>query len=75
MGWCWDDEMPVLTPLLYEGKDVFMGQMKGALSDVGIGYASAVRACCPADAVLLTECRRLMEEVLFPMMKESDNLF
>ena len=52
-----------------------MEQMKGALSDAGIGYASAVRAYCPVDAVLLTECRRPMEDVLFPMMKESDNLF
>ena len=74
-GWCWDDKMPVLTPLLYEGKDVFMERMEGMLSDAGIGYVSATRCRCPEDAVLLAERKHPLADVLFPMMKESDNLY
>lgn len=74
-GWCWDDEMPVLTPLLYKEEDVFMERMTEMLSESGIGYASVGRSRCPADAVLLAERSRPVRDVLFPMMKESDNLY
>lgn len=73
-GWCWDDEMPVLTPLLFQGRDIFMERMVEALEEAGIRAVSVCRSPCPSGAVCLVEKVRPMTEVLRPMMKESDNL-
>lgn len=75
-GWCWDDDNPVLSPLLYLRRDhfldVFMEQLhqQGIFIDVFSGTNQ-----CPGNALLL--CRRIhtMDEVLLQMMKESDNLY
>ena len=75
-GWCWDDDNPVLSPLLYQRRDhfldVFMEQLhqQGIVIDVFSGTNQ-----CPGNALLL--CRRIhtMDEVLLQMMKESDNLY
>ncbi len=75
LGWCWDDEMPVLTPLLYEGKNNFMEIMGQMLQTAGIGYVGISVSRCPADAVLLEQCGRPLITVLKRMMKESDNLY
>lgn len=75
-GWCWDDDNPVLSPLLYERRDHFVEtfmeklRQKGVAIDVFSGTNQ-----CPPNALLL--CRRVhtMDEVLLTMMKESDNLY
>lgn len=73
-GWCWDDDMPLLTPLLYEQEDVFMEVVADRLSDVGIHVTGITKGFLPAGTMLLAQCSRPLGEVLVPMMKESDNL-
>lgn len=74
-GWCWDDDMPVLTPLLYNGQDCFMDKMGEMLGDAGIGFSSVARACLPDGARLLATRSHSMNQVLKRMMKDSDNLY
>ena len=76
-GWCWDDDNPVLSPLVFSRKDVFMDKFLAKLKDAGIVYVgegvSAKR--CPASA--FTVCTRFhtMDQIMHKMMKESDNLY
>lgn len=74
-GWCWDDDMPILTPLLYEGKDCFMQKMGGMLRETGVVFDAMGRACCPEEARLLVRRSHPVGQVLKRMMKESDNLY
>ena len=74
-GWCWDDDNPVLTPLLCGGKPGLVAQVQAALRQTGItlgkGTASAT---APASARPLATFSRPLSEVLQPMLKESNNL-
>ena len=76
-GWCWDDDNPVLSPLVFSRKDVFMDRFLERLKEMGITCAadSAVVRRCPASA--FTVCTRFhtMDQILHKMMKESDNLY
>ena len=74
-GWCWDDDNPVLSPLLFEGKDMFMEQFLNQLQSAGI-YVDAFlgNAREPVDAQRICTRRRSLDQVLLIMMKESDNL-
>ncbi|MCR5820057.1 MAG: D-alanyl-D-alanine carboxypeptidase [Bacteroidaceae bacterium] len=85
-GWCWDDENPVLSPLLCSGKPTLLQQLRTALRQAGITvskgtatgkfpqkYSSADSAAAP-NRYELAAIRRPLTEVLRPMMKESDNL-
>lgn len=75
-GWCWDDEAERLTPLLYQGKDCFMEQFVRALSEQGIASSGVIgQAVCPADAFYITKRAHAIDQILMPMMKESDNLY
>ena len=74
-GWCWDDDNPRLLPLTIGRKDVFsirlMREMEFcgiAMDDVGLNIGR-----CPAQAQLLCQCVRSIDEVLTRMMKMSDN--
>ena len=85
-GWCWDDENPVLSPLLCGGKPALMDQLRSALRTAGITVAKGTakgtfpKQYGPADTTSaskryeLAAIRRPLTEVLKPMMKESDNL-
>lgn len=75
LGWCWDDKNPVLTPLLYGGRDEFASRMKTALRKQGIVVNKVRQAVCPAEAVLLKTYSTPMTQVMKRMMKESDNLY
>ncbi|MBP3567194.1 MAG: D-alanyl-D-alanine carboxypeptidase/D-alanyl-D-alanine-endopeptidase [Paraprevotella sp.] len=75
MGWCWDDDNPTLTPLLYLGRDVFMDRMRTMARERGITFSTTKVADCPSDAVLLKACSTPLSKVLERMMKESDNLY
>lgn len=74
-GWCWDDDNPVLTPLLCGGKDVFLDRLISGLRgeriflDVEKGEKE-----CPGSAVELASCRHGIDTILKPMMKNSSNL-
>lgn len=62
-GWCWDDDNPVLSPLLVDGKDKFIDTFRQLwLKGTANGNASNV-------------VTHSMDEVLKPMMKDSENLF
>lgn len=62
-GWCWDDDNPVLSPLLVDGKDKFIDTFRQQwLKGTTGGRAASV-------------ITHSMDEVLKPMMKDSENLF
>ena len=76
-GWCWDDDNPVLSPLVFARKDIFMDRFLAKLKDVGIvysGFGLSVKRC-PQSA--FTVCTRFhtMDQILHKMMKDSDNLY
>ena len=76
-GWCWDDDNPVLSPLVFGRKDVFMDRFLAKLKDVGIvysGFGLSVKRCPPSA---FTVCTRFhtMDQILHKMMKDSDNLY
>lgn len=35
-GWCWDDDNPVLSPLVFQRKDIFMDKFLDAIHSAGI---------------------------------------
>lgn len=75
-GWCWDDDNPVLTPLLYGRKDKFMDRFEQQLRDAGIvveAFSASGRK--PEDAYCIVSRYHTMDQVLMRMLKESDNLY
>lgn len=89
-GWCWDDNNPILTPMLYERKDAMAESFAAMLRERGVTIegtgthdtdleskgSELVTSCVfPEDAVVLCTCRHLLTDVMMPMMKKSDNLF
>lgn len=75
-GWCWDDDNPVLSPLVYGRKDVFMERFVNHLRDKGIvvdALTSTGRK--PQEAMLLCSRFHTMDQILMKMMKDSDNLY
>lgn len=75
-GWCWDDDNPVLTPLLISGKDEFLERFKDALNRVDIVVEGSLKEDrVPRGAVPLCVIRRPIDDILPRMMKESDNLY
>ena len=78
-GWCWDDKNPILSPLLYKRKDQLCESLLSALAAEGLvviceGSPIGEKACPPSASMLSQRVHRL-NEVLMPMMKESDNLY
>ncbi len=76
-GWCWDDDNPVLSPLLVNRSPHFADQLIAELLEVGIfvDSVSVFEDRRPLDAIPLCTAIHTLDEVLEPMMKESDNLF
>lgn len=64
-GWCWDDDNPSLSPLLYEGRPRFAEALTRALADTTLTAAP--------DTV--TETLTGIDTVLRRMMKHSDNQY
>ena len=75
LGWCWDDKNPVLTPLLYGGKDVFLSKLTQVMKEKGIRWNKIGKEKCPSDAILIKTVSTPIRTVLDRMMKESDNLY
>ena len=75
-GWCWDDDNPVLSPLLISRKDEFMERFQRRLRQEGI-VVSAFTATgrVPYDAYSVCTRFHTIDQVLMRMMKESDNLY
>jgi len=76
-GWCWDDDNPVLSPLVFSRKDIFMDRFLAKLKDAGIEYEEmyASSKTCPTNAFTICTRFHTMDQVLHKMMKESDNLY
>lgn len=76
-GWCWDDDNPVLSPLVFSRKDIFMDRFLAKLKDAGIEYEEMYASSKTYPANAFTICTRFhtMDQVLHKMMKESDNLY
>ena len=75
-GWCWDDENPVLSPLLVSRKDDFMESFLERLNKAGVKVAGEVKTGeVPRSAHTLCVVRRRLDEILPRMMKQSDNLY
>ncbi|MEG1580096.1 MAG: D-alanyl-D-alanine carboxypeptidase/D-alanyl-D-alanine-endopeptidase [Bacteroidaceae bacterium] len=75
-GWCWDDKSTRLTPLLYNGKDIFMETLFRSLRENGITTTETFSiARTPRDAKLIASRFHSLDQILMRMMKESDNLY
>lgn len=75
-GWCWDDDNPVLSPLVYGRKDNLLSRFATVLADAGICLeGELLTKACPSDARELCVQTHTIEQILHRMMKESDNLY
>lgn len=75
-GWCWDDDNPVLSPLLVGRKDVFASSLyKGLQGKKMVAWLGTTDGISPSDAKTLCRVEHGMDEVLGPMLKKSDNLY
>lgn len=75
-GWCWDDDNPILSPLLISRKDNFVERFRKELSENGIVVnAMTAQATLPHDAKLICTRSHTIDQILMKMMKESDNLY
>ena len=77
IGWCWDDDEynPPLFPLLVNGRDRFMQVFQSKLREAHIQPpVLVVRGETPATAKELCVRSHSLEQVLQPMLKDSDNL-
>ena len=75
-GWCWDDDNPVLTPLLLSRKDNLMERLAEKLRESGIIVeAPLTQGSLPSGANRICTRTHSIEQVLTKMLKESDNLY
>lgn len=82
-GWCWDDDNPVLSPLLISRKDNFTERLMQALRDEGVvlqlsPYTSPLSPSAyrlPSNAKLVCTRTHTIDQILTKMMKDSDNLY
>ncbi len=85
-GWCWDDNNPVLTPLLWNRKDEFMSRLQTELQKDNIVVMPP--SCMPTDSLfnvqlstatsrdrIFSQRYHSIDQVLTPMLKKSDNLY
>ena len=74
-GWCWDDDNPVLSPLLVSKKDLFLSRFLQELRESGIVVeASTGEAPLPNGAFVVCTRFHTIDQILMRMMKDSDNL-
>lgn len=75
-GWCWDDDNPVLSPLLISRKDRFMEQFYNKLRKADIYLTGAIgEKRKPQEANCIVRRFHTIDQILMRMMKESDNLY
>lgn len=75
-GWCWDDDNPQLTPLLISRKDEFLSRLVEKLrEDSVVVEAPCSGGSLPKGAKAVCSRYHTLEQILMPMMKESDNLY
>ena len=76
-GWCWDDDNPILRPLLVNRKDNFLMQFINALSrhDIVLKDITIKEGKADEEATLLSQHKSSIDQILLRMMKDSDNLY
>ena len=75
-GWCWDDNNPVLCALPYQRKDNFVYNLVNVMQeDSVILIGSTDVRTCPKGAATITELTHSLQEVLRPMLKNSNNMY
>jgi D-alanyl-D-alanine carboxypeptidase/D-alanyl-D-alanine-endopeptidase (penicillin-binding protein 4) len=75
-GWCWDDDNPVLSPLLIGRKDEFMSHFYDQLRREGIVLMGAIgNKRKPQDANCIVSRFHTIDQILMRMLKQSDNLY
>lgn len=75
-GWCWDDDNPMLSPLLVDRRQSFMFRLREALGSRGIACSGGIgQAVCPPEVKLIVGKERTLNQVMQRMMKRSDNLY
>lgn len=75
-GWCWDDDNPVLSPLLVSRKDEFMERLMRKLRGAGIVVEGGLKeGRMPRGVKRLCRISRSVGAILPRMMKKSDNLY
>ena len=75
-GWCWDDDNPVLSPLLAGRKEEFGERLLRKLRQKGISVSGNCRnAPLPANANTIFVRRTPLTDVMRRQLKRSDNLY
>ena len=77
-GWCWDDDYGPLSALLVNGKDTFEKNWLQALSQAGIKVNSKGKGQTAGgreQAKTVYSIRHSIDELLDPMMKNSNNIY
>ncbi len=78
-GWCWDDDNSVLSPLLVERKDNFAETLGRELRRGGVVVIDSVVSLGvnvkTVQRIRVCSRSHTVDELLMPMMKESDNLY
>ena len=76
-GWCWDDKETTLTPLLYDGKDIFVTKFMQRLTHDGIAHPNTyMSGRAEGDSLVLLDIRsHTVDQMLTHTMKNSDNLY
>ena len=73
-GWCWDDENPMMSPLLMQGRTTYKDLLPSLLRKAGVTLLGTVRfGREPSDARRICEVRHKISDILRPTMKDSDN--
>ena len=75
-GWCWDDDNPILSPLLISKNADFLQQFAAELCKKGIVVADDfAEGLLPNGAYAVGSRFHAIDQVLTKMLKESDNLY
>lgn len=75
-GWCWDDDNPVLSPLLCQRKDQFMEKFITSLGKAGIYLVGGIgEKRKPQDANCVITRFHTIDQIMMRMLKQSDNLY
>lgn len=76
-GWCWDDDNPLLKPLMVGREDIFVNALLEEIinDSIVVEQIQITDGRCPADATPVATRSHSIDQVLVRMMKQSDNYY
>ena len=75
-GWCWDDDNPILSPLLISKKADFLRNFVDEMRNKNIVVADNFgEGTLPNGAYIVGSRFHAIDQILTRMLKESDNLY